>query len=47
MNELQILCDRILVMHSGRVVATFAGEDANDIDLGAAVLGFPAGASES
>jgi ABC-type sugar transport system ATPase subunit len=46
MNELQILCDRILVMHSGRVVATFSGEDANDIDLGAAVLGFSAGSSE-
>ncbi len=25
MNELQILCDRILVMRSGRVVATFLG----------------------
>jgi ABC-type sugar transport system ATPase subunit len=46
MNELQILCDRILVMRSGRVVATFAGEDANDIDLGAAVLGLADGAGE-
>jgi ABC-type sugar transport system ATPase subunit len=47
MNELQILCDRILVMRAGRVVATFLGADANDIDLGAAVLGFSAGTSET
>jgi rhamnose transport system ATP-binding protein len=39
MYELQILCDRILVMHAGKVVATFAGADAIDVDLGAAVLG--------
>jgi ABC-type sugar transport system ATPase subunit len=43
MNELQILCDRILVMRFGRLVATFAGDDANDIDLGAAVLGITGG----
>jgi ABC-type sugar transport system ATPase subunit len=47
MNELQILCDRIAVMRSGRVVAMFDGEDANDIDLGAAVLGLTSGTEDA
>ncbi|MFD0663177.1 ABC transporter ATP-binding protein [Thermocatellispora tengchongensis] len=37
--ELRALCDRILVMYEGRVVAEFRGEDATDARLGEAMTG--------
>jgi ABC-type sugar transport system ATPase subunit len=46
MKELQILCDRIVVMRAGRIVAEFAGDDATDIAIGTAALGVSEALSE-
>jgi ABC-type sugar transport system ATPase subunit len=38
-QELLKLCDRVLVMRAGRVVAEFAGDELTEMNIGAAALG--------
>jgi ABC-type sugar transport system ATPase subunit len=38
-QELVLLSDRVVVMHDGRLVAEFEGEELTEVNIGAAALG--------
>ena len=43
LDELLLLCDRIIVMYDGRVAAEFAGREADRDSVGRAMLGLGQG----